>query len=195
MMRWLDARLPGMLLLAATVLAGFAALVGTWMVQSPWSWGSMAKAGLDLAPWLENLIGFLAVMFGFLVVVAVAIIAGAFTHMVLSQRAAVIGSLLVAVGIFGVMAQAIGATEAFQADGVGEAEDFETLADGLFTTHVIAFEVLGVLLTAAMIGAMVIARPLGSPPDSDNYDTRIDDEELESVQRTSDVDANMEGGS
>jgi hypothetical protein len=73
------------------------------------------------------------------------------------------------------------------------AEDFDTLADGLFSTNVIALEVLGVLLTAAMIGAMVIARPLEGRPDSENYPTKRGRRDLAEIQRTSDVDRNLSG--
>jgi len=51
----------------------------------------------------------------------------------------------------------------------GDANDMDALVTALFDEHVIALEVLGILLTAAMIGALVIARPLGVPEDSSNY--------------------------
>ncbi len=40
------------------------------------------------------------------------------------------------------------------------ANNMDNLVDALFGPQVIPFEVLGVLLTAVMIGALVIARPL-----------------------------------
>ena len=58
-------------------------------------------------------------------------------------------------------------TDAWQEAGDGTAEDMDTLVQALFTDHVIALEVLGVLLTAAMIGALTIARPIGGPTDDE----------------------------
>lgn len=74
-----------------------------------------------------------------------------------------------------------------------QAEDFDALADGIFTTHIIALEALGVLLTAAMIGAMIIARPLEGRPDTENYPTKRRRRDLAAIQRTSDVDRNLAG--
>lgn len=50
-----------------------------------------------------------------------------------------------------------------------DANDLGGLTDSLFGPDVIAFEVLGILLTAAMIGALVIARPLDATEDKDRY--------------------------
>jgi hypothetical protein len=50
-----------------------------------------------------------------------------------------------------------------------QANDQTTMVDALFGGQVIAFEVLGILLTAAMIGALVIARPLEAPADDSHY--------------------------
>lgn len=52
---------------------------------------------------------------------------------------------------------------------VEAANDQATVVDTLFGPQVIALEVLGILLTAAMIGALVIARPLEAPDDSTHY--------------------------
>jgi len=70
--------------------------------------------------------------------------------------------------VFVVMALAFTGTEPWQEAGDGQ-ESMDALVEGLFTDHVITLEVLGVLLTAAMIGALVIARPLGAPDDSTHY--------------------------
>jgi NADH:ubiquinone oxidoreductase subunit 6 (subunit J) len=40
---------------------------------------------------------------------------------------------------------------------VGGGEDAQGVADALFTRYVVAFEVLGILLTAALLGAMYLA--------------------------------------
>jgi hypothetical protein len=76
---------------------------------------------------------------------------------------------LVALAIFGVMVLTIGDVTGWRRDGAGMETEVEPLVDALFDQHVIAFEVLGILLTAAMIGALVIARPLGQPPDETHY--------------------------
>ncbi len=67
------------------------------------------------------------------------------------------------------------------------AEDLDALVESLFSTNVFAFEALGVLLTAAMIGAMIIARPMHGRPDSENYPI-VTDQELEAAQHVSDVE-------
>ncbi len=71
--------------------------------------------------------------------------------------------------VFAIIALAVSQTVPWQEDNAGGAEDFDDLAQSLFTDHVIALEVLGILLTAALIGALVIARPLGSVDDSSHY--------------------------
>ncbi|HUR25754.1 MAG TPA: NADH-quinone oxidoreductase subunit J [Candidatus Thermoplasmatota archaeon] len=50
-----------------------------------------------------------------------------------------------------------------------DANDLTAVTDALFGPDVIAFEVLGVLLTAVMIGALVIARPLDAQSDAERY--------------------------
>lgn len=101
---------------------------------------------------------------------------------------------VIATVFFLVVALAIVATPGYDSEPVGGAEDFGRIADGLFHTHVVAFLALGVLLTAALIGAMVIARPLGSQPDSINYATRRDASGLAEVQLISDVERNLSDG-
>ncbi|MEK6985725.1 MAG: NADH-quinone oxidoreductase subunit J [Candidatus Thermoplasmatota archaeon] len=72
---------------------------------------------------------------------------------------------LVALGILLVLLLSIRATAPWADTAAteattGRANDMAALTDALFGPEVIAFEVLGVLLTAVMIGALVIARPL-----------------------------------
>lgn len=84
--------------------------------------------------------------------------------------------------IFAVMAIAIQGTAPWAAEGAGlvaGAGQLEPITRGLFHEHVFALEVLGVLLTAAMIGALVIARPLGAAPDEDAYWSDPEHVELE----------------
>lgn len=93
----------------------------------------------------------------------------------------------VALVIFAAMVLSIAGTDAWAQEGAQGGEDFTTLVEGLFDTHVIALEVLGIVLTAAMIGAMVIARPLGVPEDSIHYRTRLDRHGIEVLCHVSDV--------
>lgn len=96
-----------------------------------------------------------------------------------------------AIGVFAVLLAAMLAAtsvEQWQDDPIGGAEDFDALAQDLFTDHVVALEALGILLTAAMIGALVIARPLVAGEDRDVYKpTR--GHELERTQRVSEAGA------
>ena len=71
----------------------------------------------------------------------------------------------------------------------------EALSDDDDYVRLIALEVLGILLTAVMIGAMVTARPLVGRPDSENYATKLDKDELDALAETSDVERNMGGSS
>jgi hypothetical protein len=66
---------------------------------------------------------------------------------------------LIAVLLFTVLALAIRATPAW-VQQPGTPNDVGTMTDALFGPFVIPFEVLGILLTAVMIGALVTARPL-----------------------------------
>ena len=76
--------------------------------------------------------------------------------------------------LFGVMAVIVAGTEPWQQDTADEAastqaNDTQAVVDSLFGPNVIGFEVLGILLTAVMIGALVIARPLDAQSDADRY--------------------------
>ncbi len=104
-------------------------------------------------------------------------------------------ALIVALGFFVFMATAIGSVDAWSTGNDGTAEDFTTLTDALFDEHVLALEVLGILLTAAMIGAMIIARPMGTVDDSVNYPNKRDAAGLAALQQVSDVDRNLSGSS
>lgn len=55
------------------------------------------------------------------------------------------------------------------AAGSDSANDQGPLVDTMFKPQVLALEVLGILLTAAMIGALVIARPLEAAADESHY--------------------------
>ena len=79
----------------------------------------------------------------------------------------------VALLLFALMGTIIAGVEPWEAEAtdadVAAANDQGALADTLFGPQVLALEVLGILLTAAMIGALVIARPLDAPDDEANY--------------------------
>lgn len=109
----------------------------------------------------------------------------------LDRRVHLAIAAFIATGFFVVMSLAFIGTEALNAEGAGIHDDFDRLADAIFVDHVIALEALGILLTAALIGAMVIARPLGSQPDSINYATKRDAKGLAEVQLVSDVRRNL----
>jgi hypothetical protein len=111
------------------------------------------------------------------------------------RRRTVLLGAVVALAIFAVMGLTIAATEPWQgsAEPTSDANDLGAVVDSLFGPNVIAFEVLGVLLTAAMIGALVIARPLDAPADASNY-VKPTPEQTAETDRVSDVrQANMEG--
>ena len=76
--------------------------------------------------------------------------------------------------LFLVMGLIVANTEPWQGDNANEtasaqANDVQGVVDSLFGPNVIGFEVLGILLTAIMIGALVIARPLDAQSDSERY--------------------------
>jgi NADH:ubiquinone oxidoreductase subunit 6 (subunit J) len=80
----------------------------------------------------------------------------------------------VALGLFLVMGLVVASTAPWQGDSGNEtsmeaANDTQGIVDSLFGPNVIGFEVLGILLTAIMIGALVIARPLDAQSDADRY--------------------------
>jgi hypothetical protein len=76
-----------------------------------------------------------------------------------SRKMQVLLAAVVALLLFAVLALAIRSTPGWT-EQPGTPNDLVPLTDALFGPLVIPFEVLGILLTAAMIGALVIARPL-----------------------------------
>lgn len=80
----------------------------------------------------------------------------------------------VSLALFTAMGLIVAGTEPWQQDTAGEdaaaqANDTQAVVDSLFGPNVVAFEVLGVLLTAVMIGALVVARPLDAQSDAERY--------------------------
>ena len=77
----------------------------------------------------------------------------------MSRKVQLAVAALIAILLFAVLALAIRATPAWTQEA-GTPNDVGSIADALFGPLVIPFEVLGILLTAVMIGALVTARPL-----------------------------------
>lgn len=75
-------------------------------------------------------------------------------------------------------------------NSTSDANDVTALTDSLFGSNVIAFEVLGILLTAAMIGALVIARPLEAQDDDSRY-TQPTPAQVAETDRVSDVERSL----
>jgi len=91
----------------------------------------------------------------------------------MNRRMTLVFGAAVALLLFALMAFTIVGTEPWAGEGtqdnVTKANDQATMVDTLFGPQVVAFEVLGVLLTAAMIGALVIARPIDAEADESHY--------------------------
>lgn len=104
----------------------------------------------------------------------------------------------VALVLFAAMALAVRGTAPWRAEGTdegqaqAEANDLQGLVDSLFGPNVLAFEILGVLLTAAMIGALVVARPMEAPDDADRY-VRPTEAQVAESDRASDPTTALEG--
>ena len=91
----------------------------------------------------------------------------------MNRRMTLAFGAVVALAIFAVMGFTVSKTQPWQAPGSASAQqqanDVGGLTDSLFGRMVVPLEVLGVLLTAAMIGALVIARPMDAPTDASRY--------------------------
>lgn len=69
-----------------------------------------------------------------------------------------IWGLIVTIGVFGVLAWAIRNSFASQREPVGEVSaSVQQIGTALMTSYVLPLEVIGLLLTAALIGAVIIA--------------------------------------
>ena len=110
----------------------------------------------------------------------------------MNRRMTYLAGAAVALLLFTLMGLTIGDVDAWSAEGTQEnvtaANDQATLVDAMFGPQVIALEVLGILLTAAMIGALVIARPLDAEPDESHY-THPTPQQVAESDRASDVAA------
>lgn len=86
-----------------------------------------------------------------------------------TQRVAITATLGLAPLLLAAVGTAVPWQGASLQQGPGTEADISTLSDLLFGQYVLPLEILGVLLTAAMIGALVIARPLGQASDDSHY--------------------------
>ena len=91
----------------------------------------------------------------------------------MNRRMTLLLGAVVAVAIFAVMGLTVSKTQPWHDTGDAaaqqQANDVGGITGALFGPFVVPFEVLGVLLTAAMIGALVIARPMEALQDSERY--------------------------
>jgi hypothetical protein len=91
----------------------------------------------------------------------------------MNRRTTLLLGAVVALAIFAVMGLTVSKTQpwaqAGNATAQQQANDTDGLVQALFGRLVVPFEILGVLLTAAMIGALVIARPMEAVQDADRY--------------------------
>lgn len=79
-----------------------------------------------------------------------------------STRTANVAKFVMVLVLFAVIAFAVAETVPWYRP-VGGGERSDGIAEALFDRYVVAFEVLGVLLTAALLGAMYIAIREASP--------------------------------
>lgn len=98
------------------------------------------------------------------------------------------GALMAVSNVAGSIASEAEVIAHAQATAPEQANERASVVDTLFGPQVIAFEILGILLTAAMIGALVIARPLGVAPDESHY-VQPTPEQAEQALAVSDVKA------
>jgi hypothetical protein len=112
-------------------------------------------------------------------------------------RQLLLGALAASV-LFLVMLLLIQDTAPWQAknatNATTDANDLTAVTDSLFGPNVIAFEVLGILLTAAMIGALVIARPLDAPTDESRYSHPTAEQKAQADQVSDVGHADMDTG-
>jgi len=143
---------------------------------------------------LANWAGFVGGILFVVVVALVALLAAIAIRRVLTHwSGARIGALAV-----GILLLAVTLALATHGGGFGDvaatdqsqaaANSFTALTDALFGPQGIPLLILGVLLTAVMIGALVTARPLGAPDDATNY-APVTREQVQESQGASDPHA------
>lgn len=131
----------------------------------------------------QQLLFVIGMVVGILLFVVVAAVAWYVLYwLVFRAQMRVAGGLVIALALGGTLVAVVmdaPAWESHRAETTGaitSADDLDGLVTALFKDHVFTLEVLGVLLTAAMIGALVIARPLDGIEDRRHYDTHSEAE-------------------
>jgi hypothetical protein len=108
----------------------------------------------------------------------------------MNRRATLAFGAIISLVIFAVMGVVVTNTTPWDQSGsdasTAQANDLDSVVNNLFGPQVIAFEVLGILLTAAMIGALVIARPMDAVTDESRY-SHPTAEQVAETQHVSDV--------
>jgi NADH-quinone oxidoreductase subunit J len=155
---------------------GLIAATGVLAALAVALWGNLIHSVLWLALLLlDTAIAFVALDAPFLGTIQVMLYAGGvitlmlFAIMLTRRRGGVsvknesdaarrLPALLTSGGLFGSMAWAILHTESLDAGQVAMQPDAKALARAFLTKDVLAFEVLSILLLAATVGAIVIAR-------------------------------------
>jgi NADH-quinone oxidoreductase subunit J len=166
-----------------TIAFGLIATFGVLTALAVVAWGNLVHCVLWLAiVLLDTAIAFVALDASFLGAIQVMLYAGGVVTLMLfaimltrrgggvavhneSDPARRIPGLVISVGLFGFMAWAILSSHSLAQAPVGVQPDAKALAHAFLGPDVLAFEVLSILLLAATVGAIVIARrrDFGSP--------------------------------
>ena len=187
-----------LIVLAAVWAGSLATMVGRTVKQTT---AALLTAPIVLVPlgaacmagasWVRGLIGILGSVLGLvlgLALLAAAVAAGYF--LVWRARGHIVGGIAVSAVLLGTLAAIILGVDAWGEDARSTV-DYDTgvglLVTSVFETHVVSLEVLGILLTAAMIGALVIARPLGTAPDERHY-AEVSEDMLDQTIHVADID-------
>lgn len=116
----------------------------------------------------------------------------------MNRRMTLLFGAAVSLVLFALMALTIRGTAPWAGEAsdasIDAANDQSAMVDALLDGQVVPFEVLGILLTAAMIGALVIARPLDAEADESHYSHPTKQQVAES-DRASDVATHTKGAS
>lgn len=162
---------------------GLISTIGVLSALAVVAWGNLVHCVLWLAlVLLDTAIAFVALDASFLGAIQVMLYAGGVVTLMLfaimltrrgggvaihnqSDPARRIPGIVASVGLFGFMAWAILSSPSLKEAPVGIQPDARTLARAFLGQDVLAFEVLSILLLAATVGAIVIARrrDYGSP--------------------------------
>lgn len=173
--------------LAGILVAGAALVVFFKTAQGAYNVPYDALGGV-----LGKILGFLLGLVWLGAVVALAIVAWiGLDHVLRTWTGPRIAGAAVAALLLGLMAGVTMATQPWAGAAPTEASqaaanDLTALVDAMFGSQVVALEALGVLLTAVMIGALVIARPMGAIPDEAHYQN-VTKEQVAESQRVSEV--------